>query len=111
MSDRRSSTATGFRLFESPEELAGLLRAAGFDGATGDVVVRKEGQGCAIIKAVKGPLNPEKSSNLFAFFPSIAKSTASDVVDAVTSSSKISGSLVRLVFSSEYLFKRDMTIF
>eukprot|EP01041_Mallomonas_annulata_P009980 gene9980-20755_t len=47
---------SGFYYFESENEIRDFLVKAGFEGDSGAVVVRKEGRGCAIIKAVKGPV-------------------------------------------------------
>ena len=43
------------------EELDGYVSKAGFSKSGGATVVRKEGRGCAIIKAMKQPI-PEKGS-------------------------------------------------
>mmetsp|Transcript_19299 Transcript_19299/g.50795 ORF Transcript_19299/g.50795 Transcript_19299/m.50795 type:complete len:350 (-) Transcript_19299:398-1447(-) len=58
--------ANGFRFFEDTAELEGLLVAAGFpaDG----IAVRKEGQGCAVIRASmagKAGLGPEVQGSEF----------------------------------------------
>ena len=45
----RQSGGASFRFFEDEEELTNLFLDAGFDGAT--LSVRREGRGCAIIKA------------------------------------------------------------
>ena len=43
----------GMYMFEDEEEISGLLRGAGFVPAPGDALVRREGRGCAIVKATK----------------------------------------------------------
>ena len=58
---KRIPTGGGFATFESPEELDGYVTKAGFSKSGGATVVRKEGRGCAIIKAMKQPI-PEKGS-------------------------------------------------
>ena len=58
---KRIPTGGGFATFESPEELDGYVSKAGFSKSGGATVVRKEGRGCAIIKAMKQPI-PEKGS-------------------------------------------------
>lgn len=68
---------SGFYYFSSEGEITDFLVDAGFGGSTGSVVVRKEGAGCAIIKAVKGDI-PEACKK---FFPSaqIAKDNSTDI--------------------------------
>lgn len=58
---KRLPTGGGFSTFESIEELNGYVTKAGFSSTGGATVVRKEGRGCAIIKAMKSPI-PEKGS-------------------------------------------------
>lgn len=50
MTSRPASTS-GMYMFESNEEIVKLLTEAGFNGGGG--MVRREGRGCAIVKAVK----------------------------------------------------------
>ena len=59
---KRLPTGGGFSTFESTEELNGYVTKAGFSNSGGATVVRKEGRGCAIIKAMKSPI-PEKGSS------------------------------------------------
>jgi SAM-dependent methyltransferase len=58
---KKVPTGGGFSTFESVEELNGYVTKAGFSSSGGATVVRKEGRGCAIIKAMKSPI-PEKGS-------------------------------------------------
>lgn len=58
---KKLPTGGGFSTFESIEELNGYVTKAGFSSTGGATVVRKEGRGCAIIKAMKSPI-PEKGS-------------------------------------------------
>jgi hypothetical protein len=58
---KKLPTGGGFSTFESIEELNGYVTKAGFSSSGGATVVRKEGRGCAIIKAMKSPI-PEKGS-------------------------------------------------
>ena len=58
---KRLPTGGGFMLFESPEELNGMVSKAGFANSGGATVVRKEGRGCAIIKCMKSPI-PDKDT-------------------------------------------------
>lgn len=58
---KKLPTGGGFSTFESIEELDGYVTKAGFSSSGGATVVRKEGRGCAIIKAMKSPI-PEKGS-------------------------------------------------
>ena len=56
---------SGFYYFESENEVKDFLMKAGFDNsASGSVVVRKEGRGCVIVKAVKGEV-PEALNKVF----------------------------------------------
>jgi len=55
----RAGSSTGFYIFENEEELQKLFLAAGFDPET--LAVRREGRGCAIIKATKS-INSAKES-------------------------------------------------
>ena len=50
---------SGFNFFESPEEIKEYVSKGGFDGLTGKVIVRREGRGCVIIKAVKAPISTD----------------------------------------------------
>lgn len=53
---KKLPTGGGFSTFESTEELNGYVTKAGFSNSGGATVVRKEGRGCAIIKAMKSPI-------------------------------------------------------
>lgn len=44
---------SGMYMFKGEDEITGLVTDAGFTGDGGSVVVRREGRGCAIVKAVK----------------------------------------------------------
>jgi uncharacterized surface protein with fasciclin (FAS1) repeats len=58
---KKIPTGNQFSTFASTEELDGYVTKAGFSNSGGATVVRKEGGGCAIIKAIKAPI-PEKGS-------------------------------------------------
>jgi SAM-dependent methyltransferase len=62
----RRMGSTGFYLFESKEEIEDFVSKAGFSGSGGACVVRKEGRGCAIIKAMKAPLPTPDDEGLLA---------------------------------------------
>jgi hypothetical protein len=47
------SRSSGFKLFDDVDEIRDFLGKAGFREDTGSAEVRKEGIGCAIIKARK----------------------------------------------------------
>ena len=47
----RPASQSGMYMFEDESEIVGLLTGAGFTGGSG--IVRREGRGCAIVKAVK----------------------------------------------------------
>lgn len=44
-------------MFKSEQEIQTLLEQAGFAGEGGKCVVRREGRRCAIVKAVKFPID------------------------------------------------------
>ena len=44
---------SGMYMFKGEDEITGLVRDAGFTGDGGSVIVRREGKGCAIVRAIK----------------------------------------------------------
>lgn len=61
---KKLPTGGGFSTFESTEELNGYVTKAGFSNSGGATVVRKEGRGCAIIKAMKSPIPATGSAGM-----------------------------------------------
>jgi SAM-dependent methyltransferase len=62
----RRMGSSGFYLFEDLDEIDGFVSKAGFSGSGGACVVRKEGRGCAIIKAMKAPLPGKDAQGILA---------------------------------------------
>ena len=50
---RGTASNGGMYMFDDEEEINSLLSDAGFAGATGEALVRREGRGCAIVKCTK----------------------------------------------------------